>query len=91
MKIDNEIEELKHLPAAYVICQQGQKDYLYKGSCRDLIKRMKDHKAGRVSKTKNRRPLDLVYFEYCDNYTEARKRENFFKTGRGREFIKNMI
>jgi hypothetical protein len=40
-----------------------------------------------LSHTKNRRPLALVYFEYCPDFTEACKRENFFKTGTGRRFI----
>ena len=91
MNIDDAIKGLNPLPGAYVLCEQGKRDYLYKGSCRDLVKRMKDHKAGRVSKTKNRRPLELVYYEYCDTYTDARKRESFFKSGKGREFLKNMI
>jgi len=77
-------------PAAYVI-QSSEEDFLYKGSCRDLKKRLKDHKAGRVSRTKNRRPLQLVYFEMFDSFSEARKRENFFKTGAGRQFIANQI
>ena len=91
MNIDEAIETLDSIPAAYVLSTQNRRDYLYKGSCRIFTKRLKDHKAGRVSKTKNRRPLELVYFEYCNNYTEARRRENFFKTGKGREFIAEQI
>ena len=91
MNIDDATKGLNPLPAAYVISEQDKRDYLYKGSCRDLRKRLKDHRAGRVSKTKNRRPLELVYYEYCDTYTDARKREIFFKSGKGREFLKNII
>ncbi len=79
MELDKAISSVKPRPAAYVL-RSNEKDYLYKGSCRDMVKRLQDHRAGRVSHTKNRRPLSLVYFEYCSDFTDARKRENFFKT-----------
>jgi putative endonuclease len=86
MDLDHAIATLTPAPAAYVL-RNSEKDYLYKGARRDIVKRLKDHRAGRVSHTKNRRPMALVYFEYCPDFTEARKRENFFKTGSGRRFI----
>lgn len=91
MDIDNSIDHLEERPAVYVLRGKSERNYLYKGSCRNLPKRLRDHRAGRVSKTKNKKPLELVYFEYCNNYTEARKRENFFKTGKGREFLKARV
>ncbi len=33
-------------------------------------------------------PWELVYFEEFETSVEARKREQYFKTGIGREFIK---
>ena len=86
MDLDVAIAGAETRPAAYVL-SGSRPNYLYKGSCRDLKKRIKDHRAGRVSRTKNIRPLQLVYFEYCADYTQARQRETFFKTGAGREFI----
>ncbi|NQT93465.1 MAG: GIY-YIG nuclease family protein [Lentisphaerae bacterium] len=89
MHIDN-VSSLQHRPAAYVLAGVSG-DYLYKGSCRDLPKRLQDHRAGRVSRTKNRRPLRLVYFEYSDDYTAARRRETFFKSGAGRAWLKETL
>ena len=86
MTLDEAIENCEERPAAYVLCPEKE-SYLYKGSCRKLSKRMRDHRAGRVSRTKNRRPLRLVYFEYCQDFSEARKRENFLKSGAGRAFL----
>ncbi len=74
-------------PAAYVL-KSADGTYLYKGSCRDLDKRLKDHHAGRVSCTKNRRPVALVHAEFFETYTEARRRENFLKSGVGRAWLK---
>ena len=48
------------------------------------------HMSGKVSRTKNRRPLELVYYEYCETYTQARQRENWLKSGQGREFLNSI-
>ena len=52
---------------------------------------MKDHRAGRVSRTKNRLPLMLVYYEYCDSYNDALEREKYFKSGQGRAWLKRKL
>ena len=84
------IKEAQAQPAAYVVSPLDL-SYLYKGSCRKLIERLKDHQAGRVSRTKNRRPLGLVYFEYCESFSDARKREDWLKSGAGRRFLQEQI
>ena len=49
---------------------------------------MRQHAAGKGSRTRNHRPLTLLHFEYFENYTNARKRELYFKPGAGREWLK---
>lgn len=56
----------------------------------DPIKRLQSHNNGKVKSTKSGRPWELIYNEKFDNYTEARKKELFFKTGKGRELLKNI-
>ena len=90
MTLDDAISSVKPQPAAYVLLS-ADGTYLYKGSCRDLVKRLKAHHTGQVPRTKNRRPLTLVRFEYFDNYTLARKRELYFKSGAGREWLKRRL
>ena len=90
MEITRAIIEAKEAPAAYVLANAAC-DYLYKGATRKLKERLKDHMAGRVSRTKNKRPLFLVYSEYCDTYSEALKRERYFKSGPGRAWLKHRI
>ncbi len=84
------IAEADDRPAVYVLLG-ADGGYLYKGACRNLRERLKDHHAGRASRTKNRRPLTLVYVEYCDSYEEALQRENFLKSGRGRVVLKSLL
>ncbi len=81
------MKELEHKPAAYALCNDDQ-NWIYKGSTRDLADRIAAHLAGKVPRTKSRLPLKLVYCEYFDNYTDARLREIWLKTGQGREWLK---
>ena len=89
MDLSKAISSLEPRPAAYVVADQ-ELTYLYKGSARDLVERLKDHRAGRSTRTKNRRPLMLVHFEYCDSYREALKREKYLKSGYGRIMLKRL-
>jgi putative endonuclease len=73
----------------YVLrCNDGK---LYIGSTRDIGKRLHSHQGGRLRATKNRRPVQLLYKEELENYSVARKRELYLKTGTGRDWLKNML
>lgn len=63
----------------------------YIGFTNNLKRRFKEHKNGFVFSTKNRRPLELVYFEYHRNHKDALAREKFFKTGWGRNYCKRIL
>ncbi len=82
--------ECLNRPAVYVL-KGSSGDYLYKGSTRSLSDRIKAHQHGKVRRTRNRRPLTLVYYEYCEDYTVARRRENWLKSGAGRGFLKEQL
>ncbi len=56
-----------------VRCQDGS---LYVGICGDLKARVDRHNTGRGAKyTRNRRPVQLVYYERYETPGEARRRE----------------
>ena len=63
----------------------------YIGVTSDLKERLFEHTNGLVKSTKNRRPLTLIHTEKFENKAEALKREKFFKSGQGREWIKSNI
>ena len=53
---------------------------LYTGWTNNLEKRLRAHNSGKGAKyTKNRRPVELVYFEEYDTKQEAMKREYAIK------------
>ena len=77
-------------PAAYVVASTAG-NYLYKGSSRNLRERLKDHQAGREPRTKNRRPLALVYYKHFDSYSDAMAMERYLKSGQGRLWLKAFL
>jgi putative endonuclease len=56
----------------------------YLGSTVDLQRRLWEHNQGKSKSTKNRRPLKLIYFETHNTLEDARNREKFLKTKKGR-------
>ena len=62
----------------------------YTGFTSDLNQRMEQHNEhfpGAYTNFKG--PWKLIYFEEFENKDDALKREKYFKTGSGREFIRN--
>ena len=74
------------VPGAYVL--QGVKGLHYTGAARNLRERLKDHLAGRARRTRNQRPLALIFWEPAADYTTALAREKFLKSGAGRLWLK---
>jgi len=64
---------------------------LYVGSTEDLDARTRVHNAGKCRYTKGRRPWELIYKEEHRTRGEARRRELFLKSGRGREVVKGLL
>ncbi|MBI4686414.1 MAG: GIY-YIG nuclease family protein [Nitrospirae bacterium] len=64
---------------------------LYVGYSNNLKARIDLHNKGRVTSTKNRRPLKLIYYEACHNQNDALKREKYLKTTYGKRYIKNRL
>lgn len=64
---------------------------LYIGWTVNLKSRLNKHNQGKVSATKSRKPLELVYFEAGLSKNKAIKREKTLKTGFGRKYLKTRI
>lgn len=70
----------------------SQKDgNFYTGYTKDLKERVMQHQSGKVPSTKNRLPLDLVYYEACLNQQDATHREKYLKTSWGKRYLKTRI
>ena len=76
----------------YIYVLRSLKDKkFYTGYTSNLRNRLKMHEKGLVSSTKNRLPIELVYFEGCVNQQDATKREKYLKTTYGKRYIKNRL
>jgi putative endonuclease len=70
----------------YVLKSEADKEF-YSGFTKNLKLRFEQHCKGKVESTKDRRPLNLIYYEACLKEEDALKRERYFKTYNGKRFL----
>jgi len=76
----------------YTYILQSNKDRrFYTGYTNNLKERLELHNAGKVESTKNRLPLEIVYYEACLNQQDATHRERYLKTAWGKRYIKTRL
>jgi putative endonuclease len=86
------IEEVFMNKFYYVYVLLSEKDHsFYIGFTIDIKTRLTEHNSGKVSTTRNRRPLKLVYWEGCLNQQDTAKREKYLKTTWGKRYIKSRL
>ena len=77
----------------YVYVLKSEKNNkLYAGVTDDLERRFKEHNSGKGGKyTKDNRPFKLIFYEAYINKLDAYKAEKFFKSGYGKEVLKDKL
>lgn len=75
----------------FYVLQSSKDGSLYKGFTNNLERRITQHNKGGCRSTSNKRPFKLVYFEEISSRIKAREREKYFKSGTGREQLKEII
>lgn len=68
-----------------LLSEKDNKRYI--GFTDDMERRLTEHNLGKVKSTKSRRLLKLIYTEQYENKSDAMKREKYFKTHPGRNFL----
>ena len=80
------------MPKGFVYLLLSQKDNrTYLGSTDDLERRIKEHNSGKVTSTRYRRPLKLIYEEVYDTLDKARRQERYLKSRSGRRNLKELF
>ena len=74
----------------YVI-RSEKNNHLYVGITKDVAKRIKQHNSGFNRYTKGLMPWVLVYTEEFADWTTAREKEKYYKSGSGKENLKNLL
>ena len=76
----------------YVYILKSKKDNnFYIGYSSNLKKRFLEHQKGLVTSTKLRRPFELIFYEAYKSMKDAKRREMYFKTSKGKTSLKTML
>ena len=73
------------------ILKSGFDRKLYIGFTENLKRRIKEHKSGQVISTSKRLPVRLILYEAYLLESDARAREKFFKSTRGKIQLKKQL
>lgn len=68
-----------------------EKNFLYVGYSENLPQRVKGHNDGKSKSTKNFRPLKLIHYEAYLSKKDAKRRELYLKTTKGRTTLRYML
>ena len=68
-----------------------ERGFLYVGYSEDLLKRVKTHNEGKAKATKHSRPLKLIHYEAYLNKKDAKRRELYLKSTKGRTTLRCML
>lgn len=72
-----------------LLCDNGT---YYKGFTKDLEHRYQEHLNGTAAQyTAKHKPIKIAYYETFESKAEAVAREKYFKSGSGREWLKERI
>jgi putative endonuclease len=73
----------------YVYVLKSERDgRWYTGMTGNLEARLKAHLSGQVYSTRYRNPLILAYYEVCFSEEDAKRRERYLKSGRGKHYLR---
>ncbi len=73
------------------ILHNSLKNFIHAGYSTDLKTRVKSHNNGEVVSTKTYAPLELIHYEAYRNMADAKRREKYFKTTKGRVTLRQML
>ncbi len=64
---------------------------LYTGYTSDLRKRLSEHNNKKSMYTRKHTPYELIYYEACMDQIDARSRELYLKSGKGKRYLKSRL
>lgn len=75
----------------YVLKSLSKIDQLYVGYTTDLEARLERHNSGLVQSTKPYLPWEMIFYEAYKSTKDAKRREEYFKTTKGRKWLRLML
>ena len=76
----------------YVVYALASKirNYIYVGLTANMPERLRRHNSGYEKTTRPYRPFVVIFQERCPTRIEARKREKYWKSGTGKEKLREL-
>ncbi|MEK6645498.1 MAG: GIY-YIG nuclease family protein [Candidatus Firestonebacteria bacterium] len=81
---------MKNFYYVYVLLSQKDSKF-YIGFTNELERRLKEHEQGKNISTSKRLPVKLIYFEGHLSEDDAMRRENYFKTTKGKTTLRQIL
>ncbi len=69
----------------------SEEGHQYIGQTSDLVRRLTEHNSHISHSTRHGNNWKVIHSEIFESRSDAMKREKYFKTGKGREELKNII
>jgi putative endonuclease len=79
------------MPWQVYVLRSSKNGRLYTGSTNDLVRRLSEHARGKSRYTRLAGPFELVLKEDWESRLDARRREKYLKTGRGRAELARLL
>ncbi|OGM94209.1 hypothetical protein A2524_00875 [Candidatus Wolfebacteria bacterium RIFOXYD12_FULL_48_21] len=73
------------------ILKSIKKRFIYTGYTTDLGRRFKEHNNREELSTKHYAPFDLIHYEAYRNQKDAKRREGYLKTTKGKTTLRTML
>ncbi|MEK7573513.1 MAG: GIY-YIG nuclease family protein [Patescibacteria group bacterium] len=73
------------------ILHKSSRNFIYIGYSEDLKARIKSHNSGEVKSTKAYLPLALIFYEAYPSMIDAKRREKYLKSNKGRTTLTTML
>lgn len=73
------------------VLRSSSKNFIGIGYSEDLKVRLKTHNARKVTSTKHYAPLTLIHYEAYVNMKDAKRREEYLKSNKGRTTLMTML
>lgn len=73
------------------ILRNSSKNFIYIGYSENVKSRFESHNKGKVTSTKAYVPLELIHYEAYKNMEDAKRREKYLKSNKGRTTLMTML
>jgi putative endonuclease len=73
------------------VLRSKNKNFVYVGQTTDLKRRFKEHNNREELSTKHYAPFELIFYEAYRDRKDCLRREEYFKTTKGKTTLKSML